>query len=44
VLERFDDGLGDQLLGEVEVAEDADQARGEAARLLPKDSLERVFR
>jgi hypothetical protein len=44
VLERLDHGVCDQLLGEVEVAEEADQARGEPARLLAEDPFEQGVR
>jgi hypothetical protein len=44
VLESFDQRLRDELLGQVEVAEEADQARGEPAGLLAEDALERGVR
>ena len=40
MLERLDHRLRHELLGEVEVAEEADQARRDPARLLSKNSLQ----
>jgi len=37
VLERLDHGLGDELFGQVEITEEADQTRRESARLLAED-------
>jgi hypothetical protein len=42
VLERRDEGVLDQFLGEVPVAERADQGGGEPPVLLANDALERL--
>jgi hypothetical protein len=44
MLKRFDYRVRDQLLGNVEVAEKADQARGQPARLLAEDAFEQRVR
>ena len=40
----FDGGIGDDILGKVEVAKEADQARREPARLLPEHPVKRSAR
>ena len=42
-LEGDDEGVLDRLLGEVEVAEDADQGRDRPSRLAPEQAVERPF-
>ena len=44
VLQGLDQRLRDELLGQVEVAEVADQARREPARLLSEDTLQQGVR
>jgi hypothetical protein len=39
MLECFDHRFRNELFGQVEVAKEADQARGEPARLLAEDPL-----
>jgi hypothetical protein len=43
-LERRDDRVLDHLVGEVEVAEETDQGRGQSSTLLTDDTLERFDR
>ncbi len=42
-LERDDEGLLHRLLGEVEVAEDADQARDRPPRLVPEQAIDELI-
>ena len=43
MLERDDEGLLDRLLGGVDVAEDADQARDRPSRLVPEQAVDELF-
>jgi hypothetical protein len=42
-LERGDEGVLDRLLGEIEVAEDADQCRDGPSLLLAEDAIDEIL-